>query len=100
MRITLKRAYADGAVAVELDPLSQLCRLATSVPPPRFHTVKCSQAAPVQADSPPRGAAGPASRLLKELRRPLRGGQRRPVVGFRFVTVPSAVVPSEPRRGP
>jgi hypothetical protein len=42
MRITLKRAYADGTVAVEMDPLSLLCRLATSVPPPRFHTVKCA----------------------------------------------------------
>ncbi len=40
MRITLKRAYADGTVAVDMDPLSLLCRLATSVPPPRFHTVR------------------------------------------------------------
>ena len=40
MRITLKRAYADGTVAVDMDPLSLLCRLATSVPPPRLHTVK------------------------------------------------------------
>ena len=40
VRITLKRAYTDGTVAVEMDPLSLLCRLATSVPPPRFHTVK------------------------------------------------------------
>jgi len=40
VRIALKRAYADGTVAVEMDPLSLLCRLATSVPPPRFHTVK------------------------------------------------------------
>jgi hypothetical protein len=38
--ITLKRAYADGIVAVEMDPLSLLCRLATMVPPPRHHTVK------------------------------------------------------------
>jgi hypothetical protein len=38
--ITLKRAYADGSVAVEMDPLSLLCRLAMSVPPPRYHTVK------------------------------------------------------------
>jgi hypothetical protein len=37
VRITLKRAYADGTVAVDMDPLSLLCRLATSVPPPRFH---------------------------------------------------------------
>ena len=40
VRLTLKRAYADGTVAVDMDPLSLLCRLATSVPPPRFHTVK------------------------------------------------------------
>ena len=39
VRITLKKAYADGTVAVEMDPLSLLCRLATSVPPPRFHTI-------------------------------------------------------------
>jgi hypothetical protein len=38
--ITLKRAYADGTVAVEMAPLSLLCRLAMSVPPPRRHTVK------------------------------------------------------------
>jgi hypothetical protein len=40
VRVTLKRAYADGTVAVEMDPLSLLCRLATGVPPPRIHTVK------------------------------------------------------------
>jgi putative transposase len=40
VRITLKKAYSDGTVAVDMDPLSLLCRLATSVPPPRFHTVR------------------------------------------------------------
>ncbi len=40
VRIALKRAYADGTVAVDMDPLSLLCRLATAVPPPRYHTVK------------------------------------------------------------
>ena len=40
VRIVLKRAYADGTVAVDLDPLSLLCRLAASVPPPRHHTVR------------------------------------------------------------
>lgn len=39
VRITLKKAYSDGTVAVDMDPLSLLCRLATSVPPPRFHTI-------------------------------------------------------------
>ena len=40
VRITLKKAYTDGTVAVDMDPLSLLCRLATRVPPPRFHTVR------------------------------------------------------------
>ena len=52
VRITLKKAYSDGTVAVDMDPLSLLCRLATSVPPPRFHTVRYSG---VRA---PRGAEG------------------------------------------
>src|SRR6266498_251204 len=39
VRIALKRAYADETFAVDMDPLSLLCRLATSVLPPRFHTV-------------------------------------------------------------
>lgn len=40
VRIALKRAYSDGTVAVDMDPLSLLSRLAAAVPPPRFHTVK------------------------------------------------------------
>jgi Family of unknown function (DUF5372) len=32
VRITLKKAYADGTIAVDMDPLSLRCRLATSVP--------------------------------------------------------------------
>ena len=36
VRITLKKAYTDGTIAVDMDPLSLLCRLAISVPPPRF----------------------------------------------------------------
>ena len=40
VRIALKRAYADGTVAVDMDPLSLPCRLATAVRPPRYHTVK------------------------------------------------------------
>jgi hypothetical protein len=42
VRITLKKPYSDGTVAVDMDPLSLLTRLATSVPPPRFHTVRYS----------------------------------------------------------
>ena len=40
VRIALKKPFSDGTVAVDLDPLSLLCRLAATVPPPRFHTVR------------------------------------------------------------
>ncbi|WP_157907054.1 transposase [Sorangium cellulosum] len=40
VRRSLERAFADRTVAVDMDPLSLLCRLAASVPPPRFHTIK------------------------------------------------------------
>jgi hypothetical protein len=36
VRITLKKAWADGTVAVDMDPLSLLCRLAASVAALRF----------------------------------------------------------------
>jgi len=39
VRIELKRPFRDGTVAVDLDPLSLLCRLAALVPPPRCHLV-------------------------------------------------------------
>ncbi|MEI8255908.1 MAG: transposase [Deltaproteobacteria bacterium] len=58
VRITLKRAYADGTFAVDMDPLSLICRLAASVPPPRFHTVKCSQAAGRRMERRPPDANG------------------------------------------
>ena len=59
VRITLKKAYTDGTIAVEMDPLSLLCRLATSVPPPRLHTVRYAGVlAPASAW---RGRLAPAS---------------------------------------
>jgi hypothetical protein len=42
VRIELKRPFCDGTVAIELDPLSLLCRLAASVPPPACHLVHYS----------------------------------------------------------
>jgi hypothetical protein len=42
VRITLKRAFSDGTVAIDMDPLSLLSRLASAVPYPRFHTVRYS----------------------------------------------------------
>jgi hypothetical protein len=58
VRIALKRAYADGTVAVDMDPLSLLCRLATAVPPPRYHTVK--YAGVLASASPWRSRIAPA----------------------------------------
>ena len=40
VRIKLRRPFGDGTVAVDLDPLSLLCRLAAAVPPPRFNTIR------------------------------------------------------------
>ena len=42
VRIALRRPFRDGTVAVDLDPLSLLCRLAAAVPPPRMHQVRHS----------------------------------------------------------
>jgi hypothetical protein len=40
VRIALKRPFSDGTVAIDLDPLSLLCRLCASVPSPKLHTVR------------------------------------------------------------
>jgi hypothetical protein len=40
VRIQLRRPFRDGTVAVDLDPLSLLCRLAASVPPPKMHLTR------------------------------------------------------------
>lgn len=40
VRLQLKRPFSDGTFALDLDPLSLLVRLATTVPPPYFHTVR------------------------------------------------------------
>ena len=68
VRITLKRPFSDGTVAVDMDPLSLLCRLAASVPPPRFHTVRyagvlapASKWRPRILPTPPRAEHGAAS---------------------------------------
>jgi hypothetical protein len=42
VRIELRRPFRDGTVAVDLDPLSLLCRLAAMVPTPHSHTVHYS----------------------------------------------------------
>jgi hypothetical protein len=80
VRITLKKAYADGTIAVDMDPLSLLCRLATSVPPPRLHTIR--YAGVLAAASPWRSRLAPqalaqAPAASEEPGRPdLAGGYR------------------------
>jgi len=54
--ITLKKAYTDGTVAVDMDPLSLFCRLATSVPTPRLHTVRYAGVLAAASAPCPRGA--------------------------------------------
>jgi hypothetical protein len=77
VRIALKRAYADGTVAVEMDPLSLLCRLATAVPPPRFHTVKYAGVlAPASRSSTP-ACSRPRASGARAWRRPSPSRPRR-----------------------
>ena len=40
VRIELRRPFSDGTNAIDIDPLSLLCRLAAAVPPPYFNTVR------------------------------------------------------------
>jgi hypothetical protein len=70
VRIALKRAYADGTVAVDMDPLSLLCRLATSVPPPRYHIVK--YAGVLASASPWRSRIGPRPKPAQPIDAPER----------------------------
>lgn len=42
VRILLKRPFSDGTTAIDMDPLSLLCRLVNLVPAPRRHTVTYS----------------------------------------------------------
>ncbi|MFC1642651.1 transposase [Myxococcota bacterium] len=45
VRIELKRPFRDSTVAVDLDPLSLMCRLAALVPPPRCHLIHYARGA-------------------------------------------------------
>jgi hypothetical protein len=39
VRIELKRPFADGTWAIDLDPFALICRLAAAIPSPKHHTV-------------------------------------------------------------
>ena len=86
VRIVLKRAYADGTQAVEMDPLSLLCRLASSRGPPYWKSTVLRrkaldkiafQQATAQSTRTAREMCAPASPLLSP--RTLYGLARRKI---------------------
>ena len=81
VRITLKKAYTDGTVAVDMDPRSLLCRLATSVPPPRFHTVR--YAGVLAAASPWRPEIAPMPPTEEPAAASAEPDRTRPAGGYR-----------------
>ena len=79
--IALKKALADGTVAVDLDPLSLRSRLAASVPPPTFHTVRYSGVLASASKLPSRIAPKPPVSLPLDISqddKPARRGPYRP----------------------
>jgi len=81
VRIILKKAYSDGTVAVDMDSLSLLCRLATSVPPPRFHTVR--YAGVLAGASPWRPRIAPIARPQEPAAATPEPGRAGPAGGYR-----------------
>jgi Putative transposase len=79
VRITLKKPFSDGTVAVDMDPLSLLCRLAASVPPPRFHTVRYAGVLAPASKLRPRIVPKPPATPTNDIEpstEPKRGGSR------------------------
>ncbi|MBK7583135.1 MAG: transposase [Myxococcales bacterium] len=72
VRLVLKRPFSDGTFALDLDPLALLVRLATTVPPPGFHTVRYAGvlAAASKWESPSRSPSAVAGTLGACRRRP------------------------------
>jgi hypothetical protein len=64
VRITLKKACNDGTIAVDMDPQSLLCRLATSMPPtsPAHHPIRGSAGPGEPVEVAPCAAAPPSRR--------------------------------------
>src|SRR4249920_2521112 len=77
-----------------MDPLSLLCRLATSVPPPRFHTVRyagvLAAASPWRSRIIPRPP--PLTQATGEPQTPKRAG------GAKILGVLALLIPSIPAR--
>lgn len=65
VRLQLKRAFRDSTTAVEMDPLSLLSRLAASVFPPRFHSVRLRRRARAQQRLAPPDRPAAAARARR-----------------------------------
>lgn len=98
VRITLKKPFSDGTVAVDMDPLSLLSRLAASVPAPRFHTVRyagvLASASKLRPRLAPKPAVVPPENAAPMPERPRRGAYRpwaellKRTFGFDVLTCP------------
>ena len=101
MRITLKKAYTDGTVAVDMDPLSLLCRWATSVPPPRLHSVSyagvLAAASPLRPKIAPKPSTEEPAAASAEPDRTRPAGGYRPWAEFLARTFAVDVLPDEER---
>jgi hypothetical protein len=80
VRIALKRPFADGTIAIDLDPLSLLSRLAASVPAKRSHTVRyagvLASASKLRPRIVPRPPAPPTTEAAGKGKKPAREGSR------------------------
>jgi hypothetical protein len=97
VRITLKKPFSDGTVAVHLDPLSLLSRLAASVPAPRLHTVRYAgvlAASKLRPRLAPKPVVAPAKPTADVAESPRRGAYRpwaellKRTFGFDVLTCP------------
>nr|MBK7069152.1 transposase [Deltaproteobacteria bacterium] len=98
VRITLKKPFSDGTVAVDLDPLSLLSRLAASVPAPRLHTVRyagvLASASKLRPRLAPKPVVAPAKPTADVAESPRRGAYRpwaellKRTFGFDVLTCP------------
>ncbi len=95
VRITLKKPFSDGTVAVDMDPLSLLSRLAASVPAPRLSPSGDHEARHTVRYDPWKSPTGDAGVLASPSKLPPRLAPKPAVVPPES----AADMPERPRRG-
>lgn len=78
VRVLLKKPFSDGTVAVDMDPLSLMVRLAASVPAPYFHTTRYAGVLASASKLRPRIAPNPPPSALPEVPEPQPGASGPP----------------------